>query len=62
MSQNDKKYSQLIKDVEDSIQKIQTSKDVDDVLSLFETATQSLKACDSKLKDAKGRFEKMIAN
>jgi len=60
MSQNDKKYSQLIKDVEDNIQKIQASKDVDDVLSLFEKATQSLKACESKLEAAKGRFEKLM--
>ena len=67
MSENasaNKQYGHLIKTVEETIKKMQACDDVDEILSMYEYASQSLKECAKKLEDAKGKFEKIsvVAN
>ena len=59
---DDKKYGALIKTVEETIKKMQSCDDVDEILTMYECASQNLKECEKKLEYAKGRFETITAN
>lgn len=58
---SDKRYNELIKDVEATIKKLQACDDVDDALELFEKASKCLQLCETKLEAAKGKFDKIVA-
>lgn len=58
-NESDEKYSVLIKTVEETIKKMQSCDDVDEVLKMYEDASQNLKQCEKKLDNAKGKFEKI---
>jgi exodeoxyribonuclease VII small subunit len=56
---DDKKYSEIIQEVESILQKLQKCEDVDDAMQLFNDATEQLKICETRLANAKGTFEKI---
>lgn len=58
-NESDEKYSVLIKTVEETIKKMQSCDDVDEVLKMYEDASQNLKQCEKKLDNAKGKFERI---
>lgn len=56
---NDKKYSEIIQEIESILQTLQKCEDVDDAMQLFSNATEQLRICETRLANAKGTFEKI---
>ena len=59
-SANDKSYGILIREIESNIKNMQQSEDIDDVLRMFELASENLRTCENKIESARGRFEKIL--
>ena len=50
-------YADIMSRINVLLREIEKNDDIDDVLNKYEEATQHLNECESRLKNAKGRFE-----
>ena len=54
------KFKDMVKQIDNILQKLQSCEDVDDALDLFEKGSMLIQTCERRVESAKGKFEEIL--